>query len=280
MNAIEITNLTKNYKEFRLDNINLTLPGGCIMGLIGENGAGKTTLIKLLLDLVSRDSGSIKILGKDNKDNFNVTKEDLGIVLDNVGLHDYMKAKHVEKIMSAAYKNWDSKKFFDLLEKFNVPVKRKFKEMSKGMKMKMGLAIALSQDAKLLILDEATSGLDPVVRDDLLDILMEFTLDENHSVFISSHIVSDLEKICDYIAFMHKGKIIICEEKDILKENYCIVQCNEEELAKIDKNSIIGIKRTSYRTEVMALKKDLPKGMHTNPIDIEQLFIFMVKEGK
>lgn len=279
MNAIEIKKINKKYKDFCLEDVNLVLPSGCIMGLIGENGAGKTTLIKLILDLIKSDSGSIQVLGKDNQDKFEITKQDIGVVLDNVGFHDFFKAKHVNTIMSAAYKNWDEDKFYELLERFHVPVNKKFKSMSKGMKMKFGLAAALSHNAKLLILDEATSGLDPVVRDDLLDILMDFTREESHSVLISSHIVSDLEKVCDYIAFMHKGRMIICEEKDRLKEEYCMIHCEKKDFEKIEKSKIVGAKHTPYGTEAIIKKEALISNIQTNPIDIEQLFIFMVKGG-
>ena len=194
MNAIEIKNLCKSYKDFKIDNLNLTLPGGYIMGLVGENGAGKSTTIKLILNMVHKDSGSITVLGKDNSDNFELTKEDIGVVLDEVGFSSYFNAKDINKIMSHTYKNWNSKQFYAYLERLSLPTDKKFKDLSRGMKMKLGIAVALSHDAKLLILDEATNGLDPVVRDEVTDLFMEFTRDENHSVLISSHIVSDLKK--------------------------------------------------------------------------------------
>lgn len=280
MNALEIKNLSKFYNGFTLDNLNLTLPQGCIMGLIGENGAGKTTTIKLILDMIKRDSGSIKILGKDNKDNLQLTKEDIGIVLDEVGISECLTANQVGKIMKCTFKNWNDNTYSEYLKKLSVPKNKKFKEFSRGMKMKLGIAIALSHNAKLLILDEATSGLDPIVRDEVINIFGEFTRDENHSVLISSHIVSDLEKICDYIAFLHKGKLLLCEEKDRLKEQYGIIRCTCDDLRNISPSAIIGKKESPYGAEAIVRRDKIPTGMEISMIDIEQLFIFMAKETK
>ncbi len=281
MNAIEIRNLTKHYSDFTLDNLSLTLPSGCIMGLIGENGAGKSTTIKLILDMVSRDGGEIKILGRDNKDQFELTKEDIGVVPDEIGLPEYMTAAQVGNVMRRCYKNWDQKKYEDLLASLGLPVKKKFKEFSKGMKMKLGIALALSHDPKLLILDEATSGLDPVVRDEVVSMFSEFTRDENHSVLISSHIVSDLEKICDYIAFLHGGRLMLCEEKDVLKDGYRFVRGTREAISAIPESDLIGRKLSPYGGEAIVRRGAVPGGMDEGPVDIEQLFIFMVKrEGE
>ncbi len=216
MNALEIKGLTKAYRDFRLDSLDLVLPSGCIMGLIGENGAGKSTTIKLILNTIRRDAGTITIMGKDNRKNVQLMKEDVGIVLDDVGFPECLTGKQVGKIMRNTYRNWDNKAYEDYLRKFSVPMDKEFKDFSRGMKMKLGIAVAMSHDPKLLILDEATSGLDPVVRDEVVEMLNEFTRDEGHSILISSHIVSDLEKLCDYIAFLHKGKLLLCEEKDAL----------------------------------------------------------------
>ena len=198
MNAIEVKNLTKKYTDFTLDNVSFTLPMGCIMGLIGENGAGKSTTIKLLLDAITRDSGEISILGKSNKDNFKATKEDLGVVLDEAHFPESINPKQVNAIMKNTYTNWNENTFFNYMKKFDLPLKKSFKDFSRGMRMKLMIAVALSHDAKLLILDEATSGLDPIVRDEILELFYEFTREEDHSILISSHIVSDLEKLCDY----------------------------------------------------------------------------------
>lgn len=279
MNAIEIKGLTKSYKDFTLDNLDLTLPSGCIMGLIGENGAGKSTTIKLLLDIIHKDSGSIILLGRDTETELKDIKEDLGVVLDEVGLPDVFKAKHINKIMKNTYKNWDEEKFFALLKSLKVPENKKFKEFSRGMKMKMGIAIALSHDPKLLILDEATNGLDPVVRDEVTDIFNDFTRDEGHSILISSHIVSDLEKLCDYVAFIHEGKLLLCEEKDILLEQYGIIHCTEQQLSELDRRAVIGRKISRYGAEAIVQRDEIPAGFEVSPVSIEELFIFMVKEA-
>lgn len=277
MNAIEIKDLCKTYPGFSLDHVNLTLPCGCIMGLVGENGAGKSTTIRLILDMIARDSGTITLLGKDNRENIRLLKEDIGVVLDEVGIPACLSPKQVGKIMANTFRNWEQAVYDSLLEKLAVPPEKPFKDFSKGMKMKLGIAIALSHRPKLLILDEATSGLDPVVRDEVLDLFSEFTREESHAVLISSHIVSDLEKICDYIAFLHKGRLLLCEEKDALKEKYGILRCSREELSALPPEAVIGRKETAYGVEAIAARDAVPAGLSLSPIDIEELFIFMVK---
>ena len=277
MNAIEIKNLCKTYPGFSLDHVNLTLPCGCIMGLVGENGAGKSTTIRLILDMIARDSGTITLLGKDNRENIRLLKEDIGVVLDEVGIPACLNPKQVGKIMANTFRNWEQAVYDSLLEKLAVPPEKPFKDFSKGMKMKLGIAIALSHRPKLLILDEATSGLDPVVRDEVLDLFSEFTREENHAVLISSHIVSDLEKICDYIAFLHNGRLLLCEEKDALKEKYGILRCSREQLSALPPEAVIGRKETAYGVEAIAARDAVPAGLSLSPIDIEELFIFMVK---
>lgn len=279
MNAIEIKDLCKTYPGFSLDHVNLTLPCGCIMGLVGENGAGKSTTIRMILDMIARDSGTITLLGKDNRENIRLLKEDIGVVLDEVGIPACLNPKQVGKIMANTFRNWEQAVYDSLLEKLAVPPEKLFKDFSKGMKMKLGIAIALSHRPKLLILDEATSGLDPVVRDEVLDLFSEFTREESHAVLISSHIVSDLEKICDYIAFLHKGRLLLCEEKDALKEKYGILRCSREQLSALPPEAVIGRKETAYGVEAIAARDAVPAGLSLSPIDIEELFIFMVKEA-
>ena len=277
MNALEIKNLTKSYPGFILDNLNLTLPSGCIMGLIGENGAGKSTTIKLILDMIHKDSGSIAILGKDNTDSIELTKEDIGVVMDEVGIPECLTVKQVGNVMRHTFCNWDDAEYARLVQKLALPDKKQFKEFSRGMKMKLGIAIALSHNAKLLILDEATSGLDPVVRDEVVEMFSEFTRDESHSILLSSHIVSDLEKICDYIAFLHKGKLMLCEEKDMLLAEYGILHCTEELLSELDENAVKHKKVTPYGVEAIVKRNEVPEGMDLSPVSIEELFVFMVK---
>lgn len=278
MNAIEIKNLCKSYTGFKLDNISLNLPEGCIMGLIGENGAGKSTIIKLILNIVKSDGGSVTLLGKDAADNVKLLKEDIGVVLDDRGLPSCLNIKQIQKIMKNSFKNWNQPDFNDYIDRFALPVDIKIKDFSTGMKMKLNIAVALSHNAKLLILDEATSGLDPVIRNEILNIFEEFTRDEHHTILISSHIVSDLEKICDYIAFLHKGKLMLCEEKDRLKENYVLVHGEYDEIKKLDPNSVVGINSNPYGAEAIVKKELVSPNTETTPIDIEQLFVFMVKE--
>lgn len=276
MNALEIISLQKHRKGFSLDGINLTLPAGCIMGLIGENGAGKTTTIKLMLDMIRKDGGTVRILGKDSAE---ISKEDIGVVLDEVGLPTCLTACQVDKIMSKAYTQWSSDEFFAYLKRLNVPENKAFSALSRGMKMKLGIACALSHKAKLLILDEATSGLDPAVRDEVIDILLDFTRDEEHSVLISSHIVSDLEKICDYIAFLHKGRLMLCEEKDRLYEQYGIIRCDEKTLSAIEPSAVIGKRVSAFGVEAIVRRDTVPEGVSIAPVGIEELFVFMVKEA-
>lgn len=279
MNAIEIKNLTKTYPGFHLDHLNLTLPSGCIMGLIGENGAGKTTTIKLILDMIHKDSGTITIMGKDNLENIRLMKEDIGVVLDEAGFPECLNAKQVNKIMKNTYHNWDSEVYDSYLRKLSIPAEKPFKDFSRGMKMKLAIAVAMSHHPKLLILDEATGGLDPVVRNEVIDMFNEFTRDENHSVLMSSHIVSDLEKICDYIAFLHKGKLLLCEEKDALIEEYGVLHCSCDQLKELRPSAIKGKKESAYGAQAIVRRDDVPSGWSLSPVSIEDLFVFMIKEA-
>ncbi len=280
MNALEIKNLTKTFPGFTLENLSLMLPSGCIMGLIGENGAGKSTTIKLILDILHKDSGTITILGRDNQDNIQITKEDVGVVMDEVGIPDCLTTKQVGKVMKHTFRNWDDAEYERLLEKLSLPDNKPFKDFSRGMKMKLGIAIAMSHGSKLLLLDEATSGLDPVVRDEVVEMFSDFTRDESHSILISSHIVSDLERLCDYVAFLHKGKLLLCEEKDQLLAQYGIIHCTAEQLKELDPEAIRYKKENPYGVEAIVLRDKVPSGMNISPITIEELFVFMVKEAK
>lgn len=277
MNALEITALRKERKDFVLNIDRLVLPGGCIMGLIGENGAGKSTTIQLILGSLKRDGGTVNVLGTDD---VALVKQDLGVVLDEVGFPEFLTAVQIGRVMADIFTNWDQPLFESYLSRLSLPKKKPFKEFSKGMKMKMGIAVALSHHPKLLLLDEATSGLDPVVRDELLDIFADFARDENHSILISSHIVSDLEKICDYIAFLHKGRLMLCEEKDALREGYGIWRGKSEELDALPAAAIYGKRVTSYGTEALVRRDLVPDGLPLGAVSIEELFIFMAKEDR
>ncbi len=280
MNALEIKNLTKKFNDFQLDNLNLTLPTGCIIGLIGENGAGKSTTIKLILNMLKKDSGTITILGKDNETNIHLIKEDIGVVMDETGIPDCLTAKQVGKIMKHTFQHWNEQEYNHLLNKLSLPTNKPFKDFSRGMKMKLAIAISMSHDSKLLLLDEATSGLDPVVRDEVVEMLHEFTRDENHSILISSHIVSDLEKLCDYIAFLHKGKLLLFEEKDLLLSEYGMIHCTTEQLHKFDVSAIKYKKESAYGIEAIVHRNAIPSDIQVTLITIEELFVFMVKEAR
>jgi len=277
LNAIEIKALEKNYPGFDL-KLDLALPQGSIMGLIGENGAGKTTAIKLILGMTKPDGGRIEVLGRPVDKNFARVREEIGVVLDEPAFPDCLKAGQVDKIMRNIYKNWDSAAFRDNLAKLSVPDDKPFKDFSRGMKMKLSIAVALAHRPRLLVLDEPTSGLDPLVRDQVVDIFSEFTRDEGHSVLISSHIVSDLEKLCDYVAFLHKGRLLLCQEKDRLMEEYGIAHCAAGELAALDSAAVLGRRDSAYGVSAIVRRDAAPAGMALSTVGIEELFVFMVKE--
>ena len=276
MNAIELKGLKKSFPDFTLGPVDLAVPEGTILGLIGENGAGKSTTIKLMLGLLRTDGGSITILGQDAK---KLDKNEIGVVLDEPGFPSLLNAKEIRSFLKDLYRNWDDVVWQDYMRRFELPQEKKFSEFSKGMKMKFAIAAAMSHHARLLILDEPTSGLDPVVRDEVVGILSEFTREPDHSVLLSSHIVSDLEKLCDYIAFLHKGQLLLNEEKDALYEEYGLLRCDLETLRTLDPNAIIGKKETPYGAEVI-LRREAAGKLTLSPIGIEELFVFMVKGGE
>ncbi|MBQ0133982.1 MAG: ABC transporter ATP-binding protein [Clostridiales bacterium] len=280
MNALEIRGLRKERGSFTLTGLDLTLPGGCIMGLIGENGAGKSTTIRLLLEMIRKDGGEVAFFGREQEEYLASGRHELGVVLDEVGISGCLKAAQVERVMAAAFPNWDSAEFNRLVRKLDIPTDKGFSKLSRGNQMKLGLAVALSHHAKLLILDEATNGLDPVVREEVVELIRDFVSDEEHAVLISSHIVSDLEKICDYIAFLHKGKLLLCEEKDRLSEDYALIHVSAGELAEIEPAAVLGSRITPYGAEAIVRSTAVPEGAEKRKVDIEQLFITMVKEDR
>lgn len=277
MDALELHGLEKHYKDFTLGPLDLTLPGGTICGLIGENGAGKSTTIKLILDMVQRDDGTVTILGRDNRADPVQTKEEIGVVLGSDGIPLCLNAVQVGKVMAGIYRSWDADAYAELCRKFELPPKKKYKDYSTGMKMKLCIAVALSHHAKLLLLDEATNGLDPVVRDQVVDLLLDFARDEEHSILISSHIVSDLEKLCDTIAFLHKGKLLLCEEKDALREEYALWHGSAAQLAELDAGAVYSKRITPYGAEALVRRDGVPAGASLAPVSIEELFVLMVK---
>ena len=253
--SLEVKNLCKKYSEFELKNINLKLPKGMIMGLIGENGAGKTTTIKSILNLINIDNGEIKIFGLNIKENEKKIKEDIGVVLDDAFFSEYVNPADINKIMNKIYKNWDENLYYKYLEDFKLPKNKMSKEFSSGMKMKLKIAVALSHHPKLLILDEPTSGLDPVARSEILDIFQDFIQNEENSIFVSSHITSDLEHIADYITFINNGEIVLSKTRDELLEKYGIVKCSKSEFEKIDKNDYVKFKVNRYEYDVLVEDK-------------------------
>jgi len=279
MEALKIENLSKAYEGFALQNINLTLPGGCIMGFIGENGAGKSSTIKAALSLVQKDSGKISFYGQEFDQDDRDMKEQLGVVFDHACFSEEMKAKEIGNIMMHMYRTWDKFRFEGYIKQFRIPEKKAIKQYSRGMKMKLCLAVALSHDTKLLILDEATSGLDPVMREQLFDIFREFIQDEEHSILISSHILSDLEKICDYITFIHNGRIVLSESKDDLLESYRIVKCSKEELEVLDSEALIGTRINEFCAEALVKASGVPKGMTAEKATMEDIMIYHIKEA-
>ena len=279
MNALELTHVYKQYGDFAIRDLNLTLPQGSIMGLVGENGAGKSTTIRMILNMVKPDSGEIAVLGKTAGDDFNAVKEDIGVVLDEPAFTNCLNARHVNKIMGMMFRNWDARCFRDYLDRFSLPEKKQVKEYSRGMKMKLSIAVALSHHPKLLLLDEATSGLDPVVRDDILDIFFEFTRDETHSILMSSHIVSDLEKVCDYVAFLHRGSLVECAEKDVLLEKYGLVHGTREQLAEFG-DLLRGKRETPYGMEGVVERTGIPAGIPVQAVGLEELFVYLTKEER
>ena len=283
-NILEIKNLSKKYDGFELKNVNIELPKGMIMGFIGENGAGKTTTIKALLNIIKRDAGEIKIFGLENKENERKIKEDIGVVLDDSFLSEYLNPSDINKIMKNIYKNWDEKLYFKYIEDFKLPKEKISKEYSSGMKMKLKIAVALAHHPKLLILDEPTSGLDPVARNEILDIFQEFIQDEEHGIFVSSHITSDLEHIADYITFINNGEIIFIKTRDELLENYGIVKCSEEQFKKIDKKDYIKYKKNRYEYDVLIEDKyEFKKKYDISVIDktsLENIMLIYIKGEK
>lgn len=277
MDALEIKNLSKQQGNFYLDSVNLRLPGGCIMGLIGENGAGKTTLLHLILQMRKKDGGTVTLLGQDTDTALCSMKEEIGVVLDEAGFPECLTAVQVGRVLKNIYRNWEDGVFQSLLQRLSVPENKPFKEFSRGMKMKLSIAAALSHHPKLLLLDEATNGLDPVAREEILDILREFTMSEDHAVLISSHIVSDLEKICDYVAFLHQGKLLLCEEKDRLQEIYGMLQCDAAQLREIDSAAVLGKRTSPYGVQAVVRRNAVPASLPLGAVNLEELFLFMIR---
>ena len=282
MNAIELNHVTKSFPGFTLRDLTLSVPQGTICGRVGENGAGKSTTIRLLMGALAPDSGTCSALGVDAASaEFLSAKEDIGVVLDEAYFPEVLTAVQVGKIMARTYRRWDMGVYQSYLTRFGLPDKKAFKDYSRGMKMKLAIAVALSHDPKLLVLDEATSGLDPIVRDEVLEIFNEFTREEDHSILISSHILSDLEKLCDYIAFLHQGRLLFCEEKDRLLEEYGIFVGTADQVNSLQDGAVVARENSSFGGVRCLVKRDLvPAGWELERPTVEDVVLFLVKGAK
>ena len=283
MNAIEIKGLVKKYDEkFQLGKLDLTVPKGVIVGLIGENGAGKTTLLKAILNIIQTDEGTIKINGRDNHEE--KTKENIGVVLDNMFFPELLTAKDIELAMRGIAKNWDTELYYNYLKEFSLPVDKPLKALSKGMRKKLEIATALSHHPDILILDEATSGLDPVIRNEILDIFLNFIQDENHTIILSTHITSDLEHIADKIVFIDQGKIVLDKDREELIDHYGILKCDPDKMEQVKKEDYISYRKNKYDIEFLVtnrekIRKKYPSFI-VDKISLEELMLFMIKGVK
>ena len=279
---LKVEGLTKHFPGFSLEHISFALPYGSIMGFVGENGAGKTTTIKLILGLLRRDEGEIELFGSRVGGNEGAIKRRIGVVLDASTFHDALRPQDVGRILRGMYDGWDEDTFLSLVRRFELPMNSKtLKDFSTGMKKKLAIAAALSHHPELLILDEPTSGLDPVIRAEILDILLDFIQDERHGVLLSSHITSDLERIADYITFIHKGRLVFSTEKDALLERYGVVHCTAEEAERIGKDGVLGHRRSAFGVELLvddrlAFARNHPH-LLIDPADIEEIMTFIAR---
>jgi len=281
MDILNVEKLSKNYIDFKLKDITFSLPKGSIMGLIGENGAGKTTTIKLILNLIKKNSGSIKVFGLDNIDNEYKIKQNIGVVLDESYFHDNLRPKDISIVMKNIYENWNKEIFLNYLSKFKLPNDKRVKDFSKGMKMKLSIAAALSHNPQFLILDEPTGGLDPIVRNEILDIFLDFIQDEEKSILFSTHITSDLDKIADYVTFIHNGEIVFSESKDEMLNSYGIIKCGVNEFNKIDKKNIVGYRKNQFGYEVLINNKNDNSSKNDDLIldsaNLEDIMLFNIR---
>ena len=282
--VIELKNVKKDYGDFVLDNISFCVPTGSVCGFIGQNGAGKTTTIQIILDAIKRDGGEVYVFGKNIDDGMAALKEDIGVVIDEMGFHDFLTPKQINTVMKNIYQNWDENAFFDYLKKFSLPAKKECGKFSRGMRMKLQIATAMSHKAKLLIMDEPTSGLDPIVRNEIIQIFREFVIEEDHSILLSSHITTDLEKIADEVVFIDAGKIVLSGNKDEIIEKHGILRCKKDEVNEISKSLIVDVDVSSMGAEILVNDKKaaskLYPGMVIDEAGLEQIMIHYVNSSK
>lgn len=279
--ALELREITKQYKGFTLDRVSFAVPKGSIVGLIGENGAGKSTAINIILGLIGKSAGSVQLLGKLDAEIDADVRNRIGVVFDGSNFPDALSANKLNKVFKQIYRAWDEEKYFSLLQTMSLPADKKIKEFSKGMKMKLSIAVAFSHHCELLILDEATSGLDPVARDDILDLFLDFVQDETHSILVSSHITSDLEKVADYIVFLHQGKVVFSKPKDELRDNYGIIKCGAAQFDAIDKKEVIACRKQDYEWQLLVADRDAARQKYPkaviDPATIDEIMLLYVK---
>lgn len=276
--ALQLSHVTKHYKDFTLNRLSFAVPRGSIVGLIGENGAGKSTTINAILGLTRCDEGSIRIFDKAANE---ADRNDLGVVFDGNSLPDTLTPRQLGRVFAGLYSRWDEQVYRDLLKRFSLPSDKKIKALSKGMKMKYAIAVALSHDARLLILDEATSGLDPIVRDEILDLFLDFIQDEDHAILVSSHITTDLEKVADYLVFLHEGNIVFAQAKDQLMESYGLLKCGPAQLETIDPEDILRCRRNEYECQVLVtdrarIARKYPQ-LIVDPVSIDEIMLMYIK---
>lgn len=280
-NAIELRHVSRSFGDFAISDLSFSLPTGCILGLMGENGAGKSTTLRLIMNTLRRDDGQISVLGVDNTaPEFRQVKEDIGVVLDEAYFPEVLSVRELKKVLKNTYCNWEPETFQSYLDRFELPEKKAFKHFSRGMKMKLAIAAALSHRPKLLLLDEATAGLDPIVRDEILEVFSEFTRSEDHSILICSHIVSDLEKLCDYVAFLHRGKLLFWEEKDALLDRFRLWSCTPEQLEELDPAAVAGREASSYGVRALLRRDLVPESLELERPSLEDIILLQVKGEK
>lgn len=280
-NLLEVRGLCKSYGDFALQNVSFTLPGGCIMGFVGENGAGKTTTMKAILGLLRTDSGEVKLFGGSLAGNEMLIKDKIGVVFDESYFHDNLTLHNVDVMLSRIYKSWESDYFDQLCKKFALPQNKPVKSFSRGMKMKLSISAALAHRPRLLLLDEATSGLDPIVRDEILDVFLDFIKDEEHSILFSSHITSDLEKVADYITFIHQGKVLFSENKDTLIYEYGAAKCTTAAANGVSKDEFLAKRTSAMGCELLTNDRAgftrRHPGMVMDSVSLEEIMLFYVK---
>ena len=278
-----LKNVNKKYEKsnFAIKDISFSVPEGSIVGFIGENGAGKSTTMNCILNVIRRDSGTIKIFGREMTDEDIDIRENIGVVYDSNNFPEHLTAKQLADILGRIYSKWDDFCFEQFLRRFGLPESQKIKTYSRGMSMKLAIAVALSHDSKLLILDEATSGLDPIMRDEILDVLLEFVKQENHSILLSSHITSDLEKIADYIVFIHNGEIILNKTKDELIYEYGVIRCSENDFHNILSEDILSSMKKDYQIDVLIKNRKLIEKKYKNlivdSVSLDEIMLLLVK---